>query len=233
MSFYNQVKEFLLKPKFKYSNRFRGLSLNAREVVLKIVTMFIYANKVKGDYFEFGVYKGTTFTAAYYFAKLNFLYDMRFLAFDSFEGLPEIKGVDAKVPMYEAKQYAFGLDKFKQTLKKNEVDLNKVDIFPGWFDKVLNDDLKKKFKAENKKAAIVWIDSDLYESAVLVLDFIKDFLVDGSIILFDDWFCFNGNPGLGEQKAFNEWLVKNSDIKASQFHKFGWHGQSFIIHKAN
>ncbi|MBT4349488.1 hypothetical protein HOD19_01760 [bacterium] len=229
---FNKLKKIVYSPKIRYSNRFRGFALNAREEVLKKATMFIQANGVVGDYFEFGVYRGGTFIAAYHFVKNNVKNDIEFLAFDSFKGLPEIKNEDAEDPMYKEGQYSADLDIFKNELIKNNVDLNKVKIFPGWFDKVLNTELKQKLKDQGKKSSIVWVDCDLYESTTVVLDFIKYFLVDGSIVLFDDWVCFKGRPDKGEQKAFSEWLDKNPNIKVSEFHKFGWNGNSFIIHKS-
>jgi O-methyltransferase len=54
-------------------------------------------------------------------------------------------------------------------------------------------------------------------------------LQTGTVIAFDDWFCFKGDPGKGEQRAFREWLEKNSAFDAIEFHKFGWSGNSFII----
>ncbi|MCG2718374.1 MAG: methyltransferase, partial [Nanoarchaeota archaeon] len=72
---------------------------------------------------------------------------------------------------------------------------------------------------------------DLYESTVLVLDFITEYIQDGTIIIFDDWFSFRGNPNRGEQKAFKEWLKKNPSIKTTEFYRFGWHGNSFITHR--
>lgn len=42
-----------------------------------------------GDYLEFGVYRGRALMAAYFAAQRASLTDMRFYAFDSFEGLPD------------------------------------------------------------------------------------------------------------------------------------------------
>jgi len=66
---------------------------------------------------------------------------------------------------------------------------------------------------------------------VPVLDFITDYLVDGTILIFDDWFVFRGNPNYGERKAFNQWLKKNPEIKITEFQKYSTVGNSFIVHK--
>ena len=111
--------------------------------------------------------------------------------------------------------------------KKNGVSLDKVTITEGWFDKTLNDETKEKLAIS--KAAIIWLDCDFYESTVPVMNFITDFVQNGTIIIFDDWFCFRGNPELGQQKAFSEWLERNPNIRASEFYKYGWTGNSFIL----
>jgi len=154
---------------------------------------------------------------------------MRFYAFDLFEGLPKIKGLDNDgFCPYDKGQYSCSVNKFKKIIARKGVDLNKVEIIPGWYAKVLNEKLKKKLPI--KKASIIWIDCDLYESTVPVLNFITDYIQDGTILIFDDWFSFRGDPNRGEQKAFKEWLKKNPSIKATEFHKFSC-GNSFILHR--
>jgi len=191
---------------------------------------FVQGSRLKGDYLEFGCYEGKSLISAFHFAQARGLKHMRFYAFDSFEGLPEIKGIDEvkDIDNYFTKGlYACDVNKFKNNLKRGGVDLNKVEIVPGWYDDVLNEETKKKLPIN--KAAVIWIDCDLYESTVPILNFITDYLQDGTILIFDDWFCFRGNPDKGEQKAFREWLEKNLSIKATEFHKFGWNGNSFIF----
>ena len=223
------LKKILLNPNFRYSNNFKGLELNSREKMLKLAMQYAVASKLDGDYLEFGVYKGDTFSGAYHLARFNGPIAMKFMAFDSFSGLPEIKGVDSEFKQYNQGQYAYGVENFKNNILKRGVDLKKVEIIPGWFDQSLNQELAGKIKLVS--AAIIWIDCDLYESTLPVLNFIKDFLRDGTIIIFDDWFCFRGHPDRGERRAFREWLEKNQEFTVSEFQKFGWHGNSFIINK--
>ena len=71
------------------------------------------------------------------------------------------------------------------------------------------------------KAAIVWIDCDLYESTVPVLDFIVPFVQTGTIFCFDDWFSFAGHFMKGEIRATREWLERNPDIRLTQYRDFG------------
>jgi len=86
-----------------------------------------------------------------------------------------------------------------------------------------------KAKIPIKKAAAIWIDCDLYGSTVPVLEFVRDYIQNGTILVFDDFYCFRGNPEQGEQKAFAEWLKKNKNIAAIPLRQSYWGGQAFII----
>jgi len=204
------------------------LSKNSDEEILRKSFDFVSNSGVEGDYLEFGVWKGRSFSRAfniwkYFFARKGRLKDLRFFALDSFEGLPGSSGE------FKKGQYYCSEKDFTAHIKSHGVDMTKVGIIPGWFDKSLNQGVKDKFSLQ--KAAVIFIDCDLYESTVPVLEFITDIVQDGTIIVFDDWFCFKGHPGKGEQLAFKEWLAKNQNITATEWHKVNWKSNSFILHK--
>ncbi len=202
-----------------------------REEILERVMRLASYYKTGGDYLEFGVDQGKSFIAAYHAAQRFGLSSMRFYAFDSFEGLPEIKGADAIGEQFKKGDYACTELQFCRNLTKKRVDLKKVILVPGWYDQVLNRETKMKLPLA--RAAVVWIDCDLYESTVPALEFIADCIQDGAIILFDDWFCFRGSPERGERRAFREWLARHPDITATEYYKFGFFGNSFILHRAS
>lgn len=37
-------------------------------------------------------------------------------------------------------------------------------------------------------------------------------------------------PDRGEQRAFAEFLERNTRFSVTEFRNFGWHGKSFIVH---
>lgn len=228
----NPIKKlysYFLKPKLRYGflrSIHNILNYSDREVMIKMAMEFSRDTKLNGDYLEFGVRAGRSFIHAYHFAKISGLENMRFHAFDSFKGLPEITGNDAKgfSPYYKG-QFSCDVETFLNNISENNVDLNKVETISGYYDR----SLKRKYKI--KTAAVIWIDCDLYESTVLVLDFIKQYIKAGTVLIFDDWFLYKGNPLKGEQAAFSNWLMKNKSIKVTEFYRFGWHGNSFIVNK--
>ena len=63
-----------------------------------------------------------------------------------------------------------------------------------------------------QKAAVVYIDCDLYSSTSCALNFAKDFFQKGTVLVFDDWFCFYGDPSKGERRAFHEFRAQNPDL---------------------
>jgi O-methyltransferase len=181
-------------------------------------------NKIVGDYAEFGVFRGHTTIEAWKAAKRHGLSDTRFWLFDSFEGLPEVAGDDAGGPFVTG-EFSFGRKEYERNLKSSGVDFSRLQIVPGYFDQTLAGlETERKF-------SVVWVDCDLYESTVPVLEWLTDKLVDGAVICFDDWFTFRGNPDKGEQKATAEWLEANPDISLMPYRDFHWAGKSFLVHK--
>ena len=217
-------------PSFRYSYFLDVFAHTARENMMKIAMEFATHSKLKGDYLEFGVHEGESFVAAFHFARRSALNAMNFYAFDSFRGLPEVKGNDAEgFAHFREGDFACDMDQFRKIITSKGVTLDRVRLVPGWYDEVLNEETKGKLPLSS--AAVIWVDCDLYESTVPVLDFITEYIQDGTVIIFDDWFSFRGDPNRGEQKAFAEWREKNPQISATEFHKFDWKGISFILHR--
>jgi O-methyltransferase len=180
-----------------------------------------------GDYLEFGVYRGDTFVHAYRRASAAMPF-MRFWAFDSFEGLPQLTGLDLGGEFHAA-QFACDIETFEETLRRENVDMRRVEIVSGWFDKSLVPELKNNRRLT--VASLVYVDADLYASTVPVLNFLTDIVSTGTIIMFDDWYCFSGDPNKGVQRAWREWLARNRNIIPQDFHVFGPYGKSFILAK--
>lgn len=204
------------------------LGVEEREKIIDYALAFTKFCQVDGDYLEFGVYEGRTLAFAYHLAKRYKVETMSFYAFDSFAGLPEITGKDADgFCPYKKDFYKCDLETFKKIIANKGVDIDKVNMVPGWFNQTLNKETRLKLPI--KKAAVVYIDCDLYESTIPVLNFIKDYLQNGTVLVFDDWYDFRGDPTRGERAAFKKWMTENKNFKAIPFRKFSWHGNSFIM----
>lgn len=208
-----------------------------RGVIMSYAFELAAKSGLDGPYMEFGAYNGSSFISAWHACR-NALKNpvpgqkmsmQKMFAFDSFEGLPELTDDDeyGNYKVFEKGQYAFDEKSFLSRLKDNGVDLDYISTIPGYFDKTLTDDLKKKLNLE--KAMIIHIDCDLFSSAVTVLGFIEDLIQDGSILLFDDYFCYKGHPEKGVRGAFRKWLAA-SDYIATPYMNYSWAGMMFIMH---
>lgn len=218
----NLIKHKLLKDFSLRSDLF------GRAHMADLAVRFAKVNDVSGSYLEFGVFRGSTFSNFYHlFKRYNMQVNM--YAFDSFQGLPQPKGLDATpgFDQFLAGEFSCSEREFIDQLRARGVPRSAYTIVPGFFKDSLSPELYGKLNLA--KAAIVWIDCDLYESTKPVLDFALPLLQDGTVLIFDDYFCFKGNPGFGERRAFNEFLEKNRVIEATDYGKFSSVGQSFII----
>ena len=229
----------IVRPFLRRHLRYSRLSLwleslthfSPQEHALDNVMRFASASAMEGDYLEFGVYEGGTFAAAYHLAQRYGLRSMRFFAFDSFQGLPSPSGIDATpYQQFQQGQYALDLASFNRSLRRHGVPQARIRIVPGWYDETLNETTRVLLGIST--AAVVWIDCDLYRSAVPALRFVTPLVTPGTIIVFDDWYAFRGDPRCGEQRAFREWLAQNPTIGVQEFMSIGWHGKAFLIHSA-
>lgn len=191
---------------------------------------YVANNRIEGDYAEFGVFSGRGIIEAFYSSRQFGLGGMRLWAFDSFEGLPGVQGRDSGGP-FSTGEFACSRSDFERNLRRHRVDPGRVRVVEGRFDESLSP--AAEACPELRSIAIAWIDCDLYESTVPVLDFLTDRLQDGAVVIFDDWHCFSGDPDRGEQRACSEWLERNPQIRLREYRSFHWAGKSFLVQRVD
>jgi hypothetical protein len=153
-------------------------------------------NKNYKHILEFGIYKGTTIKLL-----RNLLDDsFKLFGFDSFDGLPE-DWVSSDYNMIALDGYCK-----KGFFKLDEKDIpiiEGVNIYKGLFKDTLQDYIKIA-----EPIGLLHIDSDLYSSAIEILYKLNDFIVEDTIIIFDEW-RYRITDSLWssdhERKAFYEW----------------------------
>jgi O-methyltransferase len=176
-----------------------------------------------GDYYEFGLYSGYTFWYAQHVSTDD---QMRFWGFDSFVGLPKPEGVDAETK-FKTGDYACSLLEVEANLVKYGRDWARTTLIKGFYDQSLTPELRSA--TGMKSAAVILIDCDLYASTVPVLRFMTPLLQAGTVLLFDDYNCFEASNEKGERRAFAEFLAANPQWAAETAFSFGWHGQAFVM----
>ena len=151
---------------------------------------------------EFGVASGYTINMISKFSKDEIVY-----GFDSFEGLPE--------------KWRDGFDKgaFSSAGNLPPVKSN-VQLIKGWFDATLTKFLEARPEA---RVSFVHIDCDLYISTKFVLDTLRDRMIPGCVIVFDELVNFDGYKGdKSELKALYEFVFDN-DVQ------FKWIGMNGVV----
>ena len=154
---------------------------------------------------------------------------MRFFGFDSFTGLPEVQGEDKKAGLFVSGDYSCSKQEVAQSLSDHGFDWSRGALIEGFFDQSLDGSLYEEYGM--RPAALLMVDCDLYQSTVPVLRFMKPLLQDGTIILFDDWYCFGESMDRGEPRAFREFLEEHRDWAADPIMDYPVYGKAFVVHR--
>ena len=99
------------------------------------------------------------------------------------------------------------------------------ELHVGLFDQTVPPVIPATYSA----VAVAHIDCDLYESTRSVLTGIAPALQDGTVLLFDDWFHYRGNPHKGESRAFTEFLDAHPEWQAAHYRSYGTFCNAFIL----
>ncbi|KGG02838.1 methyltransferase [Prochlorococcus marinus str. MIT 9321] len=186
---------------------------------------------IEGDYLEFGVFEGSSFSHAMrcYLSKKIYMplkekKIIRFFGFDSFEGFGQLTE-DDKHPFYIDEQfktsYEFVERKIKTVSNKNSIEAHLIKGF-------LNETLKNGPQKYNiKKARIIFIDLDLYEPSLEALFFCQNLFQEGTILILDDFFSYKGSLNKGVAKAFEN-FKNQTKFKFREIVSYGMGGKVFI-----
>jgi len=183
-----------------------------------------------GDYLEFGVFNGTSLACMHEVVRDLKAEQVRLFGFDSFEGMPlESKKEDGG---WYPGQFKSELDETRYNLTRQGIDWKKTFLTKGWFKDTLTEDFKRQHNI--RKASVIMIDCDIYSAAKESLNFCKSLIVDKAIIVFDDWNSGNlADHGLGEKKAFTEFLAENPQFVAEEFGEYNYrnkpNGKLFVV----
>ena len=185
---------------------------------------YVKISQLPKVFFEFGCHSGRTFSAAIRASReLNILNETSFYAFDSFEGLPNTTAEDG---IFKTGTFNTGENDFKKALiKQSNFILDESNIYKGFYSDTLTNELQNNMP----KVGVVHIDVDIYSSAIEVLNFIKPLLVEGSVLIFDDYYCFPAGSNKGECKALNEFLENNKGFQVEEWKSYSSFGKSFFI----
>lgn len=222
------------------------LKYDARTSFFINAIQFLNWERVEGDILEFGVSVGKSLGLLAQLLKENLALwqytepaclERRLAGFDSFAGLPDDdqphprwqKGSFATNYLHGHPSLAYGETITPESIRAlfRACDLTEPELEAGLFDKTIPETIPSKYR----KAALVHIDSDLYQSAKAVLMGVEPILQDGTLVCFDDWFMYRGNPNQGEARAFREFLEEHPHWQAIPYQTYSVFCNSFILHR--
>jgi len=167
---------------YVYENLYKTNEFKTKYEVLDFAIKNI---EINGVILEFGVFTGDTIN---YIA--NKLPNKKIYGFDSFEGLPE--------------KWRPGFSKGMFAVENLPRVNNNIDLIPGWFDETL----PKFIKNKKENISFIHIDCDLYSSTKIIFDTLAEFIIDGTVIVFDEYFNYPFWQN-HEFKAFQEFIKNN------------------------
>lgn len=218
---YNLIAGYLYHPAFR--ERFPRLGIFHDSFRL------LSFNGIDGDYVEFGCFGCNTFGMAHKEISRRSLH-CKLWAYDSFQGLPATEEEKDKHPRWFQGEMRTSENEFRKLCKIQHIPSAAYCIVPGFFQDTV---ARMPKNAEPRNIALAYIDSDLYSSAKIVLDFLEPRLKNGMIIAFDDYFCNSADTISGERLAFMEFTKLNRGWNFLPYKQFGWGGMSFIVEDAH
>jgi len=227
-----------------------SLNRNDRAGALHRAWGYVFTNHMRGDYYEFGVYKGDALIRSFQeyqvfrqwiqgqtrsseawrrdtskkYAEYHSGNRLRFVGLDTFDGMPANQEGNITFA-----QGTFQSDETEVVLRCSNAGLQspQLVLLKGLFEttraKLLSD-------PELQPAAIINLDCDLYASARDALAACEKIVQDGTVLLCDDYHCFNASNASGERKALREFCEKTR-VECEPWFAYQFTGQAFLCHR--
>jgi O-methyltransferase len=209
--------------RFKSSERF-GYEIAHRRDFFRHAFHYLRFNGIDGDYAEFGSHGAYTFRLAWGASEL-LGQPCHLWAFDSFEGLPGADDARDDHPQWQAGTMATALPEFQRLCRKAGIPQDRYSAVAGYYSSTLAPEAAGR---RPDRVSFAYVDCDLFSSTEPVLDFLETRLRPGSIIAFDDYYCYAPDGPSGERLAAREHFA-GSQWTLVPYIQYGWAGMSFVV----
>ena len=184
---------------------------------------------ISGDYLEFGVFEGSSFSHAIRcylnlkeYMPPNNENQINFFGFDSFDGFGKLDSRDYH-PFYEDEQFKTSLPFVKNRIEKCNKGTN-FKLIKGFFEETLS---VEPINYGIKKARIIFIDADTLSSSSYSLEFCKNLIFEGTYLILDDFYSYKGSNKKGVAGAFEKFRAKYN-FSFREVFSYGMGGKVFI-----
>jgi hypothetical protein len=247
------ISQIILKEKYDYMFNILEIdNFNKQTSHLRNYYNFIIQNhkKLKGDLFEFGVYKGKSLIATALLLK-KLKSKKKVIGFDTFSGFPSyhkydnLKYLKNFSDVYNKHLILKKCVSFKKKMQINKKNISTSNDFSDVSIKELKDKIKflklkniilvkgnfnktiPQYIKNIKQIFAANIDSDLYESYKIVLSNLYPRLVKGGMIHLDEYFSLKFP---GARIATNQFVSENN-LKLKKIKNFDWEFDRYFVQK--
>ena len=201
-------------PKFEnkwdYINGFYLTSPN-RELV-KILSYWELYEKISdtpGDIIDCGIFKGSSLIRfATYRNMINMPFARQIVGFDTFGKFPETDYENDKQKreqfVEQAGEESLNTEQIRQVLNQKNLNRN-IELVEGDINNTVPEFIDSN---PNIRIALLHIDVDIYEPTVTIMESLYDHVVDGGIVIIDNYGDFDG-----ESTAVENHLGTSEDIR--------------------
>jgi O-methyltransferase len=199
---------------------------------LKLIFWQLAVDGRKGDYIEFGVAQGNSLRAAILgnnsaaarIIGVNRI-DRRFIGFDTFSSFSTDSSLDSH-EVWQGTKFNHSLKMVQRRFRHNSsVELVAVDVLK------INDDERhtpEKLGISDHPAVILF-DMDLYAPTAAALLWCERIINQGTFLVFDESFSFNGSTQKGEALAIREFCLRNPSLSLRPWTTYGSGGIVYIV----
>jgi O-methyltransferase len=206
-----------------------------KSITLKMAFWHLAVDQVEGAYVEFGVASGNSMRSAELAERgsgSKSLGVMRvpreLVGFDTFNSFSTGSDDDLH-QTWEGSNFSVPISRVKKRFRRagqrvsfHAVDCSKLGDAQSEYGPVSS-------YVASQDIAIVLMDMDLGDPTEKALDWIRPKLRTGTIVIFDEYFAYGGDPSKGEAGAWTRFLAKNPEISGRIMKTYGDGGAMFQI----
>lgn len=198
-----------------------------KSLTLKMAFWHLAVDQVDGAYVEFGVASGNSMRSAELAEKSSGSKSLgvqriarELVGFDTFSSFSSSSASDIH-GTWQGENFSVPISRVKKRFSgaRKRISFHAVDCSKLSDTQSAYGPLDTYVKSE--KIAIVLFDMDLGEPTEKALDWIRPKLQTGTIIIFDEFFAYRGDPTLGESGSWSRFLERNPEISSRMIKAYG------------